>query len=88
MTIALEGMSLKPGLKYNKNTDIIITGFEKLGKFGCSNHVAHEAVVVIVRGLTLRLRWKQVLGYYAPTHSRGSDLRSYLCLSMMLMLRL
>ena len=58
VTIAFDGMSLKPGLKFNKSADII-TGFENLGKFGCSNHVAHEAVVVMVRGLTLR--WKQVL---------------------------
>ncbi|GFR73108.1 THAP domain-containing protein 9 [Elysia marginata] len=70
VTLALDGMKLKPGLVYSKHQDQII-GYENFGSFGNTFSIADEAVVLMVRGLSLR--WKQIIGYYAALHSIKSD---------------
>lgn len=70
VTLALDGMKLRPGLTYDKHKDQLL-GYEDFGCFGNSFSIADEAVVLMVRGLSLR--WKQIIGYYAAFHSIKSQ---------------
>ena len=49
-----------------KNRDEI-SGDIDMGKFGKSQIIADQGVVLMVRALTLG--WKQIIGYYVTRHS-------------------
>ena len=59
--LTLDEMSLKSGLYYDLQKDII-EGMEDFGSLGKSKNVATQALVFMVRGLACK--WKQPVGYF------------------------
>ena len=59
--LTLDEMSLKSGLYYDLQKDII-EGMEDFGSLGKSKNLATQALVFMVRGLACK--WKQPVGYF------------------------
>ena len=59
--LTLDEMSLKSGLYYDLQKDII-EGMEDFGSLGKSKNVATQSLVFMVRGLACK--WKQPVGYF------------------------
>lgn len=59
--LVFDEMSIKEHLSYNAQTDRI-EGFENLGTFGSSDHIANHAGVFMIRGIIEK--WKQAVGYF------------------------
>lgn len=58
VTLAFDGMTLKTALSYSKEKGIVL-GFEDLGPCGKTFNVANEAEVIMVRGVSLKMKADQ-----------------------------
>lgn len=70
-TVSLDGMSIRPSLRFNPASDRIV-GFEDCGSEagGRTPQIADELIVVWLRGVCSK--WKQPIGYYCVNHSPGA----------------
>jgi hypothetical protein len=66
VTLALDGMTLTPGLQYKPHSDTCL-GHVDHGPYGHEEKLANQGVVMMVRGLSLK--WKQVIGFCLVAHN-------------------
>eukprot|EP00745_Piridium_sociabile_P001644 TRINITY_DN11012_c0_g1_i1.p1 TRINITY_DN11012_c0_g1~~TRINITY_DN11012_c0_g1_i1.p1 ORF type:complete len:747 (+),score=148.19 TRINITY_DN11012_c0_g1_i1:561-2801(+) len=66
VTLSLDGMAVTKALSYNHNKDELV-GFVNCGEYHRSDDIADQAIVLMIRGLTLK--WKQVIGYFIAKHN-------------------
>ena len=66
VTLSLDGMTVTKALTYSHHHDELV-GFVNCGQHHQSDEIADQAILVMIRGLTLK--WKQVLGYFVAKHN-------------------
>ncbi|KAL8564749.1 hypothetical protein ACOMHN_003595 [Nucella lapillus] len=66
VTLSLDGRTLTKALTYNHHRDELV-GFVNCGEHHQSDEIADQAILVMIRGLTLK--WKQVLEYFVAKHN-------------------
>ncbi|KAL8568510.1 hypothetical protein ACOMHN_055164 [Nucella lapillus] len=66
VTLSLDGMTVTKALTYSHHRDELV-GFVNCGEYHQSDEIADQAILVMIRGLTLK--WKQVLGYFVAKHN-------------------
>ncbi|KAL8611174.1 hypothetical protein ACOMHN_064464 [Nucella lapillus] len=66
VTLSLDGMTVTKALTYSHHRDELV-GFVNCGEHHQSDEIADQAILVMIRGLTLK--WKQVLGYFVAKHN-------------------
>lgn len=70
VTLSLDGMTVTKALSYNHNKDELV-GFVNCGEYHRSDDIADQAIVLMIRGLTLN--WKQVIGYFIAKHNLATQ---------------
>ncbi|KAL8611753.1 hypothetical protein ACOMHN_065378 [Nucella lapillus] len=66
VTLSSDGMTVTKALTYSHHRDELV-GFVNCGEHHQSDEIADQAILVMIRGLTLK--WKQVLGYFVAKHN-------------------
>ncbi|KAL8608040.1 hypothetical protein ACOMHN_023856 [Nucella lapillus] len=66
VTLSLDGMTVTKALTYSHHHDELV-GFVNCSEHHQSDEMADQAILVMIRGLTLK--WKQVLGYFVAKHN-------------------
>ncbi|KAL8613198.1 hypothetical protein ACOMHN_043007 [Nucella lapillus] len=69
VTLSLDGMTVTKALTYSHHRDELV-GFVNCGEHHQSDEIANQAILVMIRGLTLK--WKQVLGYFVAKHNQAT----------------
>ena len=66
VSLSFDSVTPTQVLNYHKDRGEL-SGFVSYGKFGCTCSTADQGVILMVRGM--RLRWKQIIGYYPVKNS-------------------